>query len=65
MALTARSSIALDTVPDPEKLNRLTKLQNVVKETIRMYHPLGLNVREARADATLPVGGGPDGSLPV
>lgn len=36
-------------------------LQNVIKETMRMYHPLGLNVREALKDTALPVGGGPDG----
>lgn len=36
-------------------------LQNVIKETMRMYHPLGLNVREALKDTSLPVGGGPDG----
>lgn len=30
-----------------------------------MYHPLGLNIREAAITQTLPVGGGPDGNDPI
>ena len=30
-----------------------------------MYHPLGINVREAKRDTSLPLGGGPDGTQPV
>jgi hypothetical protein len=30
-----------------------------------MHHPLGLNMREAKRDTNLPVGGGPDGTQPV
>lgn len=30
-----------------------------------MYHPLGLNIREAKNDTCLPVGGGLDGTQPV
>jgi len=30
-----------------------------------MYHPLGINVRVAKKDTCLPVGGGPDGTQPV
>jgi hypothetical protein len=40
-------------------------LSNVVKEIIRLYHPLGFNVRSAKQDTTLPVGGGPNGKLPL
>jgi hypothetical protein len=32
---------------------------------MRLYHPLGFNVRAAKQDTTLPVGGGPDGKLPL
>ena len=32
---------------------------------MRVYHPLGLNVREAKKDTSLPVGGGPGGTQPV
>lgn len=46
-------------------LKKLTLLQNVIKETMRMYHPLGLNVREALQDTTLPVGSGADGAAKV
>ncbi|XXH01914.1 hypothetical protein Hte_008276 [Hypoxylon texense] len=57
-----QEQIGLDVLPDTESLKKLTKLQNVVKETMRTYHPLGLNVREALKDTYLPVGGGPSGS---
>ncbi|KAI2627827.1 cytochrome P450 [Hypoxylon sp. NC1633] len=57
--------IGLDVLPDMESLKKLTKLQNVIKETMRTYHPLGLNVREALRDTTLPVGGGSGGSEKV
>lgn len=55
----------MDTIPNTAQLRKLNLLANTVKETMRMYHPLGLNIREARSDATLPVGGGPDGKDPV
>jgi len=32
---------------------------------MRMYHPLGINIREAKKDTCLPVGGGSDGKQPV
>lgn len=59
------SSIGMDTIPNTMQLRKLDLLANTVKESMRMYHPLGLNIREARTDATLPVGGGPDGKDPV
>ncbi|KAI1374097.1 cytochrome P450 [Hypoxylon crocopeplum] len=54
--------IGLDVLPDMENLKKLIKLQNVIKETMRTYHPLGLNVREALKDTLLPVGGGSNGA---
>jgi hypothetical protein len=55
----------MDRIPTVEQLRKLDLLANTVKESMRMYHPLGLNIREARKDTILPVGGGPDGSGPI
>ncbi|KAH7552601.1 hypothetical protein BM1_08552 [Bipolaris maydis] len=57
--------IGMDAIPTVEQLRKLDLLANTVKESMRMYHPLGLNIREARKDAVLPVGGGPDGNDPI
>ncbi|KAJ4420805.1 hypothetical protein N0V82_004100 [Gnomoniopsis sp. IMI 355080] len=53
------------THPNDRYLRKLDLLANVVKETMRMYHPLGLNIREADRSVTLPVGGGPAGNGPI
>lgn len=58
-------SIGMDAIPTTDQLRKLDLLANVVKESMRMYHPLGLNIREARTDAVLPVGGGPNGKDPI
>lgn len=58
MTLTDLSSIGMDAIPSVTQLRKLDLLANTVKETMRMYHPLGVNIREARSDVTLPVGGG-------
>ncbi|KAH8754370.1 cytochrome P450, partial [Diaporthe sp. PMI_573] len=60
-----RRCIGLDAIPSLEDLRQLKLLKNVIKESQRLYHPLGVNVREAKKDITLPVGGGPDGTQPV
>ena len=57
--------IGMDAIPTTAQLRKLYLLANTVKESMRMYHPLGLNIREARSDAILPVGGGPDGRDPI
>ncbi|PMD46832.1 cytochrome P450 [Hyaloscypha variabilis F] len=58
-------NIGLDRLPTGDQLKRLPLLRNVIRETMRLYPPLGLNVRQARHDLSLPSGGGPNGKLPV
>jgi len=58
-------SIGLERLPTGDQLKRLPLLRNVIRETMRLYPPLGLNVRQARHDLSLPSGGGPNGKLPV
>ncbi|KAF2195933.1 cytochrome P450 [Zopfia rhizophila CBS 207.26] len=60
-----RTRIGFDHPPSMEQLKELVLLKNAVKETLRLYHPLGLNVREAKADTFLPIGGGANGKEPV
>lgn len=55
----------MDNIPNTTQLRKLDLLANTIKESMRMYHPLGLNIREARSEVTLPVGGGPSGRDPV
>ncbi|KAK6828366.1 cytochrome P450 [Apiospora arundinis] len=52
-------------LPTQETIAEMPYLKNVINETIRLYHPVGINVREAQVDTFLPVGGGPDGNQPV
>jgi cytochrome P450 len=40
-------------------------LQNILKETLRLYPSLPLNTRTATRDTMLPLGGGPDGTSPI
>ncbi|ETI28303.1 hypothetical protein G647_00752 [Cladophialophora carrionii CBS 160.54] len=54
-----------DAPPTEQHLKQMTLLKNIIRETLRLYHPLGFNVREAKFDTTIPRGGGPDGNSPV
>ncbi|KAF9697072.1 hypothetical protein EKO04_005147 [Ascochyta lentis] len=60
-----QETIGFKNHPDGETLKNLPTLKNAVKETLRLYHPLGLNIREAKADTCLPTGGGTDGQQPI
>lgn len=46
-------------------MKKLSLLQNSTDETMRIYYPLGLNVREALQHTALSVGAGADGTAPV
>ncbi|WPB04022.1 uncharacterized protein RHO25_008666 [Cercospora beticola] len=48
-----------------DNLRSCSTMQNVIRETLRMY-PLLANIgRNAKCDTVLPRGGGPDGSQPI
>ncbi|MCJ1309137.1 hypothetical protein MMC25_002792 [Agyrium rufum] len=46
-------------------LRSMTYLQNILKETLRLYPPVPVNTRTAIVDTILPTGGGPDRIAPV
>lgn len=48
-----------------ESLKRCTYLKWVVNETLRLWPPVPLNLREVAKDTTIPEGGGPDGKAPI
>ena len=46
-------------------LKACTYLQHVMKEALRLFPSVPLNIRQATRDTTIPLGGGPDGTSPV
>ncbi|KAK1752377.1 cytochrome P450 [Echria macrotheca] len=51
--------------PTYDDLKSMKYLQNVMNEILRLYPSVPFNVRLALRDATIPFGGGPDGSQPL
>lgn len=58
-------SAAVESIITFEKLKGCTYLQHVLSETLRLHSVVPFNSRCAAKDTTLPIGGGPDGLLPV
>ena len=46
-------------------LKKIRYVQNVMRETLRLYPSVAMNAREANKTTFLPTGGGPDGTAPV
>ncbi|KAI1413298.1 cytochrome P450 monooxygenase [Hypoxylon sp. FL1857] len=46
-------------------LLRMTYLQNIIKEVLRLHPPVPMISRTALRDTMLPTGGGPDGKSPI
>ncbi|KAF2108102.1 cytochrome P450 [Lophiotrema nucula] len=51
--------------PNPSQLGKMTLLNGVVQETMRLHSSVGMNSRTALKDTTLPTGGGSKGTSPV
>jgi cytochrome P450 len=53
------------TVPTFDNLKKLTLIQNIITETIRLFPPSATQARVATRDSILPTGGGVDGTKPI
>ncbi|PHH61407.1 hypothetical protein CDD81_378 [Ophiocordyceps australis] len=51
--------------PDAGQIRDLRYVRALVKETLRLYPPVSIDLREASEDTILPRGGGPDGAAPI
>lgn len=59
------TNVGFDKPPTASQLNEMGYLKLITKETLRLHHSLGYNIRTAKHDTTLPHGGGPNGDQPV
>ncbi|KAH8710243.1 cytochrome P450 alkane hydroxylase [Phaeosphaeriaceae sp. PMI808] len=64
-----RTEVVVACGADPDltrsKLKGMHYLQNVLRETLRLYPPVPVNFRTASKDTVIPIGGGPDRRSPV
>ncbi|KAK4102058.1 cytochrome P450 [Parathielavia hyrcaniae] len=54
-----------DEAPTWEQLKHMKYLNNVIKEALRLFSPIGTNSRTSNKETVLPRGGGKDGSQPI
>ncbi|KAF2000549.1 cytochrome P450 52A11 [Amniculicola lignicola CBS 123094] len=57
--------VGLEQAPTYQNLKDMKFLSHIINEVLRLYPVVPFNVRVALVDTTLPVGGGPDGTLPI
>lgn len=62
---TEISDVLGSNAPSPAQLESLDLLNSVVLETMRLHTSVGINIRTALKDTSLPTGGGPAGTAPV
>ncbi|KAL2142430.1 hypothetical protein VTI28DRAFT_1139 [Corynascus sepedonium] len=62
-----REEIKSLNVEDPtwEELKQMKYLNNVIKESLRLFSPVATNSRTAKRETILPRGGGKDGNQPI